>query len=266
MFNSIRDQESLGAEEEKSLIEDIEDYFEPILEEGLGIITESVSTIIKRKRAPEVFSSRFEALFRSNQSEKIREIALNPTFTQENPEYVSSGELPYLALKFDETFLLKEIKAFGFSLTAKYFIRAIENSEARIISFIISESLYSESYLELVFWLMLKNNMNDQAKELLCAEEKLKTFFFGFLIGSKDSVELFLKTYEKIVLVMNQALLHKEDVIAANLLVQNPLLVNRECVKIAFDNGCIETLKIVWSGNVIDSQTTAHTRAKKSLV
>ena len=65
---------------------------------------------------------------------------------------------------------------------------------------------------------------------------------------------------------MNQALLHKEDVIAANLLVQNPLLVNRECVKIAFDNGCIETLKIVWSGNVIDSQTTAHTRAKKSLV
>ena len=261
---SIEDYKQIVDEPSVEMLDDT--FVEPILKAPLNLFPESVAAALIKK-GPNYHHIRFSKFMNQKRLQEVRELALNAEFIADNKEYVESGDLPHLALRYNETPLLNELMQAGYLYPKRRFIAAIEAGELSIIRGIIDENLYSRNEVEVPFWLMLEMNMSEQARSLYVKEpEKLGMIFREHSLDSRPSIETFLTSPMTCKQMLKCALESSEDIIACRLLHQCPEAIDYECVSVAVGNYCIEFLKIVWTGNLVAPHEKMTHRASTSVI
>lgn len=250
---------------EDSQIANEDPFFEPSIHDPLGLIAEEDALKLKLK-FPDYNIKRFTYLLKTHQMEKLEEITLSEDFKSKNFEFVRSGDLPFLAISFNELDFVDRLVEAGYEVPNNLIIRAIRNGDKRLIESFVRKRLYSKKSVELAFWFMLKTGFVDTAEMLIDQEDVIKDFFIGFSIQNHQSIDAFVSSLDTAVKVIKSALVVNEDLIACELLVQNPVCVDMECVKLAVQGNCIETLKVIWTGNIILPGQVASKRASKCVI
>lgn len=218
------------------------------------------------KKGPDYMHRKLANLVKQENIQEVKRIALATDFILENPDYLESGKLPAVALRQKEAHLLMALLENGYLFPPSRFIKAITEGKIEYVSQIIIENLYSLKSIELGFWLMLKKGLTDQAKIILFKEPQVAEFFRGYSIDARESIETFLSNSFILAKVFKCALENKEDLIACNILLKDPSVINGKSITIAVNNGCIETLQVIWTGNLVLPGSQQVTRAKKSVV
>ena len=228
-----------------------------------GLVSEEEALKLKLS-VSEYNLKKFRYLMNTRQVSKIAEIALGNSFINENPEFAHSGELPYLLLVNEEIELLEKILEAGFNFPSTLIIRAIKEKNSIALRTIVRMSLYSHKGLELAFWMMVRDGFIDVAESILSEEPDIKDLFQGYNLLSIEQIDVFIRSEEILRRVIKSALGVKEDLIACNILVLNPQIIDPNIVKRAVENSCMETLKVIWTGNLLFPGQAKTTRARKS--
>lgn len=251
MFEDLLDddkvQNSVHQEDDK---DKVADNFDPdilIPEEVLKL--EGVQEL--KKKTPDLFDKHIAYLFSQGEIEELRKLVLEPNFKTDYPEYSCTGELLYQAIQNNEQALVDDLVQAGFPIPSSIVIQAIDQSEFRMINYIVNEGLYPTGIVPLMFWLLLKKNFTGPAKTILAKEDQASGLFMGFIIELTESIEVFLTSADIVNKVLKCALDNNQDHIACRLIVQTPLAVDAECVRKAVSNVCPEALKIIWTGNIL---------------
>jgi hypothetical protein len=250
-------------EDNSSLIDD--PYFEASIHDPLGLIPED-DAIKMKLMFPEYHVKRFTYLFKTRQVEKVEEICLSNEFKNNNFEFVKSGDLPFLAMNFYQYELVDKLIDFGYEIPANLIIRAIQSGDRKLTENFISKNLYSKQVIDLAFWLMLKVGFKDTAESFFDKENSLSDLFMGYNIQSFQSITSFLTAIDTVIRIIKASLWAGEDEIACDLLLQTPVAIDSESVKLAIQSHSIETLKIIWTGNIIPSTQSASKRARKCVI
>lgn len=249
--------------QDQSDIMENDQFYDPSIHDPLGLVSEEEALKLKLS-VSEYNLNKFKYLMNTKQVHRVAEIALDKNFFSENPEFAHSGELPYLVLVSNEIDLLEKLLETGFNFPSSLIIRAIKEKNSIAMRTIVQMNLYSNNGLELAFWMMVRDGFIDVAQMILSQEVNIKDLFINYSLHSTEQIDFFIRDPEILNIIIKSALSVKEDLIACDILVLNPQTIDQTIVKRALENSCIETIKIIWSGNLVFPGQVKTSRAKRS--
>ena len=185
---------------------------------------------------------------RANQGTRIQKFISNPL-----SKSITTSEKPIKAALSAGNFLVaEELKKKGFKVSPSLIFDAIAIRDHKAIENIIKYNFYTEDSLQLAFWYLLFNGFTQAAHDLFNQETELKAYYPGTSFIGKHVIESILELPELIVSAFDQALEFAIDDAACSLIRRNYKLANLEKMRKGLERGCVNLMRIMWSGDLVN--------------
>lgn len=164
---------------------------------------------------------------------------------------VSDLKMPIKTAVNSGNFLFaNQLKQKGFCIAPALIFESIYKKDVGMINNIINHSLYSRLNTDLAFWFLLKNGYTAEAKTLWEKETEIQNYCDNQTFNQPELVQGLLNRPDLMETAFDQALLYGVDEAACLLTRMNYKLLSIDRITKALESGCVNLLKIVWSGDL----------------
>ena len=189
-----------------------------------------------------------------------------PENANQEKKIISDSKLPItskiLSKKFFEA---SELKNKGFCLAPKLIFDSIVKGDKEVIENIISHSLYSINNIDLALWFLLEIGYLKEAEKLwLKEQEHLKKYCDESEFKKKQVADSIIMELSFMNTAFDQAINYGVDQAACKLIRKNYSLLTIDRLCIALEKGCVNLLKIVWSGDLVTEPELIRTQIPNS--
>jgi hypothetical protein len=170
------------------------------------------------------------------------------------------------AIKSGNFLFANELKLKGFCIAPTLIFESIYKRDLQMINNIVNHSLYSYLNIDLAFWFLLKKGFLDQARNLWEKESTLHKYCESFVFSDPETLERISNESEFTETAFDQALKYGIDEAACMLVRLNLKLLSIDSLTKALESGCVNLLKIVWSGDLqTDPEKIVSQRAESEI-